>query len=137
MFPYIQPPRQPDIRPYPYLWLRITDNTKNLNFALFGAIIDSGADHTCIPQTIVARTPGWDYDEEQGGDFAGNLVTVKRVRIRMATVELLDTHGNVLMQNGFQNLKLPIVGVDGLLGRDILNDTICMLDGPRQMCSIT
>jgi predicted aspartyl protease len=136
MLPYKQPPGQPHIRPYPFVWLRITDNTKNLQFASFGAIIDTGADYTCIPHSVVTNTPGYDYEEEWGMDFDGNPVVVRLVRILKATVELLDAHGNVLITKVFQNLRLPIVSADGLLGRDILNDNICVLDGPGQICSL-
>jgi Retroviral aspartyl protease len=136
MLPYKQPPGQHRLPPYPFVWLRITDDTKNLHFTSFGAIIDTGADYTCIPRSVVRLAPGYDYEYDVGSDFDGNPVQVELVRITIGTVEFLDAHGTVLIKKTVQNLRLPIVAGEGLLGRDILNDYTCTLDGPNQICSL-
>ena len=126
---------QPDIAPYPYLWVRIVDNAKGLEFGPFGAIVDSAADYTCIPSQVLAGITGYDTEIDVGRDFGGNPVRVDLVYILDATIELLEEDGTVLMRKKVERLRLPIVDNNGLLGRDILNHGICMLDGPGQVCT--
>jgi hypothetical protein len=136
MLPYKKPAQLTNIPPFPYVWLRVTDENKNIPFDSFGAIIDSAADYTCIPQQVTARASGYDHEVDFASDFKGNSIQVHLIRILKAGVELFDEKGTVLFQRKFQNLRLPIVDAQGLLGRDILNDFTCTLDGPSQFCSI-
>lgn len=115
----------------PRVWLRITDNFNRLRFQSFAALVDSGAHYTCIPQSVADRTPGYNYEEDYAEEFTGNHVRVRLVRILEATVEFLDNGGNVLLKNSYANLRLPIVRAEGLLGRDILNRHLCVLDAPN------
>jgi hypothetical protein len=120
---------------YPYLWLRILDNAKGLAFGPFGAIIDSGADYTCIPRRVLTGITGYDRELDWGRDFMGNPIRVELVYILDATIELLEQDGTVLLHTKIQRLRLPVINNEGLLGRDVLNHTICNLDGPGQLCT--
>jgi Retroviral aspartyl protease len=116
--------------PYaPSVRLRITDTFSNLQFETFTALVDSGADYTCIPRAVVDRVSGYSYDWRSSEEFTGNVVQVKRVRILEAWVEFLDTQGETVFSAKYANLRLPIVQ-SGLLGRDILNHHRCVLNGP-------
>lgn len=71
-----------------------------------------------------------DQEIESGRDFMGNPIKVYLVYVIDATIELLEEDGTVLVQKRIERLRLPVINNNGLLGRDILNQTICMLDGP-------
>jgi hypothetical protein len=132
---YRKKTQHPHLASYPYLWIRIVDNVKNLAFGPFGALVDSGADYTCIPSGVLLGISGYDQDIEWGRDFRGNPVRVDLVYILDATVYLLEADGTLLLQKDLERLRLPIIENDGLLGRDILNHTMCLLDGPGQLCT--
>jgi predicted aspartyl protease len=114
----------------PFVRIRITDSFNNLQFGSFVALVDSGADYTCIPKTVVDQVSGYSYDWRLSEEFTGNLVQVKLVRVLEAIVEFIDKEENVVFRAKHANLQLPIVQ-SGLLGRDILNSYRCVLDGPR------
>ena len=116
--------------PAPRVWLRITDTFKGLRFEGFPAIIDSGADRTCLPRDVADQTPGYDYEDDFAEEFTGNTVKVRLVRILEARVEFTDDGGNLLFTHDYLNLRLPIVNAEGLLGRDILNYHTCVLAAP-------
>jgi hypothetical protein len=117
-------------KPYaPSVRMRITDSFNNLTFEAFTALVDSGADYTCIPEDVVNRAPGYSYDWRPSEEFTGRVVQVKRVRILEALVEFLDSEGKAVFTGTYANLRLPIVQA-GLLGRDILNSHFCVLNGP-------
>ena len=132
---YKEKPRQPHLAPYPYLWIRIVDDSNDLEFGPFGAIVDSGADYTCIPSHVLTGISGYHQDVEWGRDFRGQPVRVDLVYILKATIELLEEDGTLLLRKKVERLRLPIIENDGLLGRDILNHTVCMLDGPSRFCT--
>jgi len=108
--------------------IRITDvHAKTL--PVFDFIVDSGADCSCVPQTAVDHTLGLDYDIATVKDYDGRVRRLRLVRILEATVDFLDQQDRVVLSRQYTNLKLLIVQ-DGILGRDVLNEHICELDGP-------
>jgi hypothetical protein len=123
--------------PKPYLRVRITDNLSKLTFQSFVAVVDTGADNTCIPQSVTTQTPGYSRSYVMAEEFTGNVVMVEVVRILDATVEFLDQQDNLLFRNRYANLEMPVVDAEGLLGRDILNWHHCVLDGPGRSGRMT
>ena len=113
----------------------ITDNNSGTTFGPFDALIDTGADTTCIPNVIVDRIPGliysW-YDVDFGD---GSSKRNRFVSIDDATVEFLDSRGNVLLRKAHTDLLLQTIQ-SGYLGRDILNEHVCEFDGPKKICMI-
>lgn len=144
MPPYRSLPGPKSLPPGPYLWLQIFDNQKELTFGPVGAILDSGADYTCIPRRI-AEAVGHDYEIDEAEDFTGRPVMVKLAVILDANIQLLHVSSpspakrrvSQLGKMVRTNLRLPIIeGEDALLGRDILNHFVCTLDGPKLLLEI-
>lgn len=120
----------------PFLQLEIVDNSKNLTLGPLDAIVDSGADYTCIPSRLVADMK-YNYDLEEASDFNGGTTTVKLMVILSATLRLLDDNNQELAQFSEISLRLPIIeSEEALLGRDVLNRIVVLLDGPAGQIDI-
>ena len=123
--------------PEPFLLLQIVDNLRQLTFGPVGAIVDSGADYTCIPRRI-ADNLEYAYGFSQAEDFAGAVMTLRLAVIEDARVSLFDDTTRRVAGIARTSLRLPIVESDeALIGRDILNHFVCTLDGPKLLLSIT
>jgi hypothetical protein len=120
----------------PAVRIRITDNFQGSTFAPFPALIDTGADVTCVPEAITAGVTDLIYERVQV-DFADGPARMgKCLYLAEATIEFLDDLGQVLLAQSYRDLYLLVLP-DGLLGRDVLKYHICQLDGPSQRCRIT
>jgi len=122
---------------HPHVRLRITDNRRGFTFPQFDALIDTGADGTCIPSEVVGRVSTQNYDYERGRvtDYTGRTRTETFVRILDATVEFIDDNNTVLHTGRYINLRLLVIS-SGLLGRDILNENLWEFDGPSRQAKI-
>jgi hypothetical protein len=131
MFPYDQRLEPP----CPRVRIRITDRNRSISF-LFAALVDTGADQTCVPESVGGGNPNISYD----------ICTVwgeprELIRIPSAYVELMDEEDNVLFASEYKDLKLPVMGeelaesvqrrkeVIGYIGRDLLNSHVCQFTG--------
>jgi len=116
----------------PKVRVRVTDKMRRLTFPSFDAFVDTGADRTCIPESIGARNPNvsYEYCRVKGEDH-------EMIRITTAVVELLDEDNQVLFSETYRDLRLPLYGETvggsdlGYLGRDVLNTRSCRFSGPR------
>jgi len=120
----------------PIVQLRITDNSSRLRIPAFDAVVDSGADRSCLPGSILKGLGPLSYGKVLVR-YVGDAMRENRdtVRILDATVDLLDRRGALRLTKKCENLVL-IVHEEGILGRDILNRLLCELDGPRLRCRI-
>ncbi len=118
------------IPPGPSVYLRIIDARRRLGLPRFAALIDTGADVSCLPKWIVDKGPPLDYDWVPVEAHDGRRKMERFVRILNATVEFSDEKETVLVTKEYKNLRLLILPW-GLLGRDLLNSHVCELDGPR------
>src|ERR1700752_1315556 len=105
---------------HPRVWLRVTDNRRGFSFPQFDAVIDTGADGSCIPSAVVRQVPTQNYDYERAKvkDYTGTTRTETFVRILDATVEFMDSQSAILYTGNYANLRLLVIP-NGLLGRDI------------------
>ncbi len=130
MFPYdtsVTPAR-------PSMMLRITDNMTGLQLGPFPAVIDTGADVTCIPLEIAAQAGAMLIP--QGVSYAdGQERTVQAVQLLDLKIEFMDIAGNIIKENDYQDLLFLAIA-EGVLGRDVLNLYVCEFDGPDQTCTI-
>ncbi len=115
--------------PAPCVRLCIFDNRLGVRLGPFPALVDTGADCSCLPKSIRSSAPRLDYEFAQVLDFNGQTSTMEFVRILDATVELLDGRSTVRLRKSYSNLRLLVVS-DGILGRDILNQHAVSLIGP-------
>ena len=86
-------------------------------------LLDSGADITLLPRKAVealAIQPNAGHGYELMG-FDGSKSFAPAVTLDM-----------ILLNHIFQGLYLLIEEENGILGRDILNHVVLLLDGPRQ-----
>ncbi len=111
--------------PYPCLRISITtpDDQKAQETK---AILDSGAARTCVPLKVI-RALGMSHpaDKHKFIDFDNN------------EVELSVFYVNVLAAG--RTIQALVVGTNSnhaLLGRDILNNWILTLDGPRRQFGV-
>jgi hypothetical protein len=109
--------------------IRITDVRHAKTLPIFDFIVDSGADCSCVPQAALDNVLGLDYGIAKVRDYDGKEKAVRQVRILEATVEFLSPDDHVVLTGQYTNLKFLIVR-EGILGRDVLNQHVCELDGP-------
>jgi hypothetical protein len=131
MFPYATG----FVPPCPAVYVRIVDNRRNVPLPRFLALIDSGADTSCLPLWVVEQTADLDYELGLVEGYDGRKRTEKFVRILSATVDFSDETGTVFVTGKYENLRLLVISV-GLIGRDVLNLHSCQLDGPGLVCRI-
>jgi hypothetical protein len=123
--------------PYPAVRIRITviEWGEVIEVPLFNALIDTGADRTCIPTSIIPtqlmKSYSW-YRVVGGGKDKKQRCLV----LSDAKVEFIDQSGNSLLEKTHPELIL-VPYEEGLLGRDILNTHFCSFHGPEQQCTIT
>lgn len=125
--------------PGPEVVLRITDNRRSLQFPPFLVLVDTGADSTVIPASVVESLSGrFDYQYGTVFGYDGQPRQGLFVRILDATVEFLDQQGSVLRRDKIFNLSLPVLpqSQHGFLGRDIMNSQVWEFDGPGLLARI-
>lgn len=118
--------------PCPQVRINIIDNNAGWQLSSIDALIDTGADFTCIPATLLPIHQGYQYNIRSVTDYNGQPQQVTFLYILQATVEILDDQGHVIRRENLQNLELLILNhsTEALLGRDILNKQIWEFDGP-------
>lgn len=120
----------------PAVRILIIDNTSGASFGPFDALVDTGADTTCVPNSIANRIPNLTYSFHPVDYGDGSKPeTTRFVSIDDATVQFLDSKDQVLLTGRYSDLLLRPID-SGLLGRDILNFHICEFDGPSLTCII-
>src|SRR5260370_21980 len=108
----------------PAVRVLIIDNASGARFGPFNALIDTGADTTCIPSNIANLIPNLTYSWHQVDFGDGKTQTNRFVSIDDATVEFLDAADQVLLSGRYSDLLLQTID-NALLGRDILNSHVC------------
>lgn len=91
--------------------------------------VDSGSDVTCIPLTFIRRLKPRLFDDMgEAFDFDGNLVEL--LPVYELGIELLGVRFDSVRVYG---LKSDI----GFIGRELLNNFLITLDGPRRQSTFT
>ncbi len=88
-----------------------------------------------MPRSALPAAVALDYDFGHVQDYQGRESVELFVRILDATIEFLDASGMVRFSRRYSNLRFLVIA-EGLLGRDILNQHVCELDGPGLLCSL-
>ncbi len=109
--------------PAPYLPVAVGSVTDDSMVSDLLALVDSGADRTLIPETVIARlrlTELMRLEFEVGG---GEIITLPIYRVKLTV-------------RGFGPLVVDVAASDGeshvLLGRDVLNEYTVTLNGPQR-----
>jgi hypothetical protein len=127
--------------PCPAVRIKITGMTKvgkaiyPLNCEPFDALIDTGADVTCLPESAIKSSPVV-YERRPVSYGDGPEQVGKFLYLSKATIEFLNAADLVIFTGQYNDLLLHVLD-DGLLGRDILNNHHCRLDGPKLVCLIS
>jgi hypothetical protein len=131
---YVTPPTPP----YPAVKLRITDNGWDtpLQYDPFDAMLDTGASITGVPENKVPVKARNLIRVRQIRLADGTLIDREFVLLRKGYLEVLDEKNQPVVSFTRNAMYLLIIPV-GLLGRDLLNDCICSLNGPAQTFSLT
>ena len=113
---------------FPEATIRITFKHKGRTLGMlpFNALVDTGADSTCIPASLVPTEPDLFFRRREVRYADGTIG--KFLVLLNAEVEFLDHHGNRLTIKQHQKLELLIIH-EALLGRDILNYHASQFDG--------
>lgn len=119
--------------PYPAVRIRISvvEWDEIIQVPPFSALIDTGADRTCVPSSAIPAQLMKTYSWRRV-----NTRLVKCPILSDAKVEFIDERGNQLLEKTHPELLL-VPYEEGLLGRDIPNTHVCNFHGPNQLCSIT
>lgn len=123
---------------FPVVEIRITFSHKGERIGLlpFTAFVDTGADLTCIPPSVVP-TESRSYKTGVKVRYADGRERVKPgLLLPDAIVELKDNSGN-WVSSGQSHMLLKLIIQDALLGRDVLNQHVSTLDGPQLVLHIT
>lgn len=93
----------------------------------FAALIDSGADVTMVPETTLEQIGAWTGETAFIRSQFGELLPV---RLYLVSIQI-------------ENITLPGIYVVGhttsdeiILGRDVLNKLVLLLDGPEQQTEL-
>jgi hypothetical protein len=123
---------------FPEARIRITFKHKGrmLGIRPFNALVDTGADNTCIPVSLVPQEPDLFFRRREVRYADGKQTIGKFLVLLNAEVEFLDHHGNRLAIKQHQKLELLLIH-EALLGRDILNYHASQFDGPKMLCHIS
>jgi hypothetical protein len=123
---------------FPVVEIRITFRHKGQRIGLlpFTAYVDTGADLTCIPPSVVP-TESRSYKTGVKVRYADGRERVKPgLLLPDAIVELKDNTGK-WVSSGRSHMLLKLIIQDALLGRDVLNQHVSMLDGPQLVLDIS
>jgi Retroviral aspartyl protease len=124
--------------PFPAVWIRILFQHHGNPVAIgpFKAYVDTGADVTCIPESVLP-TESKHYQTTIPVRYAdGSRRTRRGIIIPEAAVDLQDKAGNWVKGTTHNPLKLILIS-DAYVGRDVLNRHVTLLDGPRLDLNIT
>lgn len=122
---------------FPAVEIRITFRHRGQRISLqpFVAYVDTGADLTCVPASIVTQESNA-YQTKVKIRYADGRERIKPgLLLPHATVELKDHSGNWVTSHPHSPLKLIIQ--DALLGRDVLNNHVSTFDGPQLQLNIS
>lgn len=106
---------------------------KKIDIGPFTAQIDSGAERSCIPRGVMPQGETFYYTRVMvtSPATAQSVITVCLVSKELA-VDYQDLGGTSRVKRSYQgHFVLPLIPADvGLIGRDILNQHECELNGP-------
>jgi predicted aspartyl protease len=105
--------------PAPVVPLRISHPRSRDAGVVVTALVDSGADCTCIPEAIATRLrlPVVDLADVEGFGGSRNRVRIHAARIQVATIRLL--------------VRVVALENEAIVGRDVLAHCVVTLDGLR------
>ena len=63
---------------FPWVNLRIIDTFSSLEFPVFPAKVDTGADCSCIPQWVVSEMPNFKYTYRRVADAVSGIITKRK-----------------------------------------------------------
>lgn len=124
--------------PFPAVWIRISFQHQGnaIGFGPFRAYVDTGADVTCIPESVLP-TESNQYRTTIPVRYAdGSRRNRRGIIIPHAAVDLRNNAGNWVKGPTHRILRLILIR-DALLGRDVLNSHVTVLDGPKLDLNIT
>jgi len=124
--------------PFPAVWIRISFQHQGnaVRIGPFRAYVDTGADVTCIPVSVLP-TESKHYQTTIPVRYAdGSRRTRPGIIIPHAVVDFRDRAGNWVTGPTYNPLKLILIS-DAFVGRDVLNQHVTLLDGPKLNFSIT
>jgi hypothetical protein len=107
--------------PAPVVNVRVRNAESGVVVTDIPMLIDTGADVTLLPSSVVTAAGlaphGWEYDVVGFGGFSHRSQAVQADVVCFGRV--------------FRGLYLIVDEAVGILGRDILNDAVLLLDGPN------
>ncbi len=101
--------------------LRISHPRSRDEAVVVTALVDSGADCTCIPESIAMRLrlPIVDLADVEGVGGLRNRVPLHAARVEIATLRRI--------------VRVVALEDEAIVGRDVLAHCVVSLDGPRGM----
>ena len=112
--------------PFPQLVVSLR-NSRDDRLGPFPALLDSGADVTFIPTSLLEQLSRWRGEE---ANVRGHFGEYQPVRLYLISIQV----------NALQQPCLYVVGDDFgdeiILGRDALNKLPLFLDGPREQSEV-
>lgn len=114
---------EPTIPKLPTLKVHLTHPRTQSERTEIEAIVDTGADQSCIPERLFGQLRLNHYTEQRVRDFNGQIITLRRARINLMIECDIDTwHPDIEV--------LLIEGDEAIIGRDILNQYKLVLNAP-------
>ena len=107
--------------PAPVVPLRITHPHLRDGAVVLSALIDTGADSTCIPVAVASRLrlPIVDVADVEGVGGLRNRVRIHSARVEVATIRILAS--------------VVALGDEAIVGRDVLSRAFFCIDGPQRV----
>lgn len=113
------------IPPAPTTFAAITHPSEESSIEQIKMQLDSAADMTCVPQHVLSNIPNLSYSSVKVKGYDGSVSTRTTYFVRLS----LDGRELGIIE------AIPIGGDIGLIGRDVLNDFVITLDGPKSQWS--
>ena len=114
--------------PAPYLPVSAVSPTDGKTVPDLLALVDSGADRTVLPQSVVDELQLEAFDHVRFEVGGGDVITLPIYRAVVMIHDFPPIPVDVAASAGEENI---------LLGRDVLNAYSVLLNGPKQLLEIT
>jgi hypothetical protein len=139
-FPY---KKEENKTPIPFVFLRIRDSIRGIDLNEIPAIVDSGTTTSCIPESFTEHLPEELFsftDKIKYGD-SDKYGRAKIINFPLVEIDFIDVSGKLILTKEYEKLTFVVgskglVKKEGLLGLDILNKHVCILDGLNLQCII-